>query len=1056
MSSLRSAALLLSRAPAFGSLGAISTALGFEAPLALDASTRRDLDFTPLVSRAAVAVGRGTLRAILLEVAELPPLRETVIRCAARIGARAPEALWCVIATQQGSASLVIAVPTPHGTHGMSALTVDSADVRDSDAEALAGMIDASAGADLMVHHRWREILGRDALSRRFYRELERTVGALAATAHGAAPEQVRRDIALVVASRLLFLSFLEAKGWLDGDRSFLRRVFDARCANGGAVHARLLAPLFFGTLNTPVPRRAQVARAFGRVPFLNGGLFARTPLEKRYPALLLDDAAVGDLLVNVLARYQVTAHESSSAWSEAAVDPEMLGRAFESLMASEERRRSGAFYTPPALIARVGGDALREGLRRAGVDDDVATTALTGARVRKRHRAALRSAVRGLRILDPACGSGAFLVHLTERLADLLRAGGDERGVGERRRDALTRSIFGVDVNPTAVWLCELRLWLAVVIDAPEDDPYAVAPLPNLDRHIRVGDALAGAGFADEWRADAERSHTLVRAPQALARLRARYTGASGPRKRALARTLDREERRTAVALAGQQVARVAARRTDLLCALRSHDLFSARVLPDTAQRRELETLRHAARAARRHLGALRGGAALPFRFPVHFADVGARGGFDVVVGNPPWVRLHQIPAEAREALRTRYRSYREAAWTAGADETGAGRGFAAQVDLASLFVERSLALTTAGGCVALLVPAKLWRSLAGGGVRRVLRDDATVRTLEDWSDARATFDAAVYPSLLVAQRGAVTPAPPIAAGTIRDDRPLRWHIEAERLAFDATDGAPWLLLPREVREAFDHLRVGGTALAQSSFGRPRLGVKTGCNDAFVLDEADHRVEPELIRPMVRGEDVRAWDPLRSTAGILWTHDAEDRPLVQLPAGAHQHLLPWRRRLEARTDARDLERWWRLFRTESARHDTARVVWCDIGKTPRATVLLPGDPTVPLNSCYVAHASTPDDAFALTAWLNSPLAVAWLAALAEPARGGYRRYLGWTLARLPLPRDWDRAVHLLAPLGRRAREGDIPDPHTLTDVAIRAFRARHADVAPLLTWCLR
>jgi methylase of polypeptide subunit release factors len=951
---------------------------------------------------------------------------------------------------------MVIAVPTPSGAHALSALTVDSGDVRDSDAESLAAMIDASDGPDLLVHHRWREILGRDALSRRFYRELERAVDALASTAQGVAPEQPRRDIALVVASRLLFLSFLEAKGWLDGDRSFLRRMFDARCARGGAVHERLLAPLFFGTLNTPVAQRARVARDFGRVPFLNGGLFARTPLEKRYHTLRLDDAAIGDLLVNVLARYQLTAHESSSAWSEAAVDPEMLGRAFESLMASDERRKSGAFYTPPALIARVGADALREGLTRAGLADEVVTTALAGRRVRKRHRASLHAAVRELRILDPACGSGAFLVHLTERLADLLQAGGDERGVGERRRDALTRSIFGVDVNPTAVWLCELRLWLAVVIDAPEDDPYAVAPLPNLDRHIRVGDALAGADFADSWQTETGQHHALVRAPGTLARLRARYARASGPRKRALARTLDREERRTALALADHEVARVAARRRDLLCALRSHDLFSARVLPDAGQRRELESLRAAARTARRNARALRSGASLPFRFPVHFADVGARGGFDVVVGNPPWVRLHQIPADAREALRSRYRAYREAAWTAGAEETGAGRGFAAQIDLASLFVERSLALTKPGGCVALLVPAKLWRSLAGGGVRRVLRDDATVRTIEDWSDARATFDAAVYPSLIVAQRGTVTPAPAIAAGTIIDDRPLSWHIAADLLPFDATDGAPWLVLPREVRDAFDRLSAAGTPLAQSVFGRPRLGVKTGCNEAFVLSATDHRVEPELIRPMIRGEDVRAWAPVRSVAGILWTHDRDDRPLPQLPPGARDRLLPWRRRLEARTDARDLARWWRLFRTESARHDVARVVWCDIGKTPRATVLLPGDPTVPLNSCYVAHAATPDDAFALSAWLNAPLAVAWLAALAEPARGGYRRYLGWTLSRLPLPRDWTQAVRQLAPLGRRARDGDVPDAHTLTQAAVRAFHLSHADVAPLMTWCLR
>jgi hypothetical protein len=118
--------------------------------------------------------------------------------------------------------------------------------------------------------------------------------------------------------------------------------------------------------------------------------------------------------------------------------------------------------------------------------------------------------------------------------------------------------------------------------------------------------------------------------------------------------------------------------------------------------------------------------------------------------------------------------------------------------------------------------------------------------------------------------------------------------------------------------------------------------------------------------------------------------------------------------------------------------------------------VLLPGDTTVPINSCYVARTPSLDDAYALAALLNSPVAAAWLATIAEPARGGYHRYLGWTLARLPIPLDWPRAVSILAPLAREALDGDLPDAATLTDAAIRAYRVRSVDIEPLLTWCLR
>src|SRR6185436_1281448 len=109
------------------------------------------------------------------------------------------------------------------------------------------------------------------------------------------------------------------------------------------------------------------------------------------------------------------------------------------------------------------------------------------------------------------------------DRLAGLHRQLGDTRPMEVIRRETLTRTIFGVDSNPTAVWLCELRLWLAVVIESSESDPLRVPPLPNLDRNIRCGDSLAGPAFFDARR---------IGGGIELRRLRARYARATGPRK--------------------------------------------------------------------------------------------------------------------------------------------------------------------------------------------------------------------------------------------------------------------------------------------------------------------------------------------------------------------------------------------------------------------------------------------------------------------------------------------------------------------------------------------
>ncbi|HEY4671668.1 MAG TPA: hypothetical protein VIG78_06370 [Gemmatimonadaceae bacterium] len=93
-------------------------------------------------------------------------------------------------------------------------------------------------------------------------------------------------------------------------------------------------------------------------------------------------------------------------------------------------------------------------------------------------------------------------------------------------------------------------------------------------------------------------------------------------------------------------------------------------------------------------------------------------------------------------------------------------------------------------------------------------------------------------------------------------------------------------------------------------------------------------------------------------------------------------------------------------------------------------------------------------DALALAgAILNGPLASAWLNSVAEPARGGYHRYLGWTMAMLPIPRDWDRARQILAQFGERGVQGDPPSDAELLDSALEAYELDHRVVQPLLSW---
>jgi hypothetical protein len=1064
---------LLAAARDLQSLGEVATFAGFApTPETFNAEGRRSLGLPAEFRDARIAclepVTHGACRALLVESDGSRPLRESLVRLASRLASRAPHVCWLLFARARGNPEFAIAAWDGGRTPpAIRALSVDPAHVRDSDAETLCALEAARAGTDVLTHARWLDVLGRDAICRRFFRALESAVAQLARGAVGRAGQDARAELALLNVSRLLFLSFLEAKGWLDGDRAWLARRFDSCMATGGRWQERVLRPLFFGTLNTPIARRSPAAAALGRIPFLNGGLFTRTVVESRHGTLMFRDEDFGALFGEVLGRYRFTAREDSASWSDAAIDPEMLGRAFESLMSSRDRQSSGAFYTPQLLVERVTRDALTHSLATDQVEPGAVERVLDGVAPDARVRDALRVRLSGFRVLDPACGSGAFLVHALELLSGLARTLGDPRSATEVRRAALAGSIFGVDVNPTAVWLCELRLWLAMILESEERNPERVVPLPNLDHNIRVGDALGGDVTAPA--AEPATGHSVIPAGPRLGALRTAYSRAVGARKRTLRQALEREERKRALAACARALRSARADRRELLLALRGRDLFGDRRVPSRTERSALAVLRTRARELVRQQEILRDGGALPFRFETQFADVMASGGFDLVIGNPPWVRLHRIPAGARAELRDRFLVYRQAAWRSGAEGAQAGVGFAAQVDLSALFIERSLAVVRPRGYVALVVPSKLWHSLAGGGVRQLLLGRARVRALTDWSSDDHLFDAAVYPSTIIAQRTVATESVDRTSRVtiVHSCGAVAWDAADQSLRFNDSAGSPWLLVPPDVRRAFDRLAAAGVPLSQGAFASPRLGVKCGLNDAFLVDELARErklsrvrsgnrhgmVESSLLRPALRGQHLTPWSSTASFRHIILAHGVDGRPLASLPPHAHAWLVPSRARLAARSDARGARRWWSVFRLDSAASDRPRVVWADVSRRPRAAFVPRGNPIVPLNSCYVVHGNTDDDALALVAILNSDIAAAWLELVSEPARGGYRRYLGWTMALLPLPSDWSRACKLLVPLARRALDGNPPDAAELLDATLAAYRLRTSSVAPLLAW---
>ena len=870
---------------------------------------------------------------------------------------------------------------------------------------ALARLAGVPEGGDLAYAARAAEALAAEPVSQRFFRAFRLTLDRMGCGLPAPVAARDRQSLVLLQLTRVLFLYFIQAKGWLDGRERFLEEEIDRCLSRRRRIHRDVLRPLFFGTLNQPIGQRTGGARRFGALPFLNGGLFEPHPLERRCHCDIsnaLWREAFGDLFE----RFHFTVAEGRHRGS---VAPDMLGRVFEGVMEPEARKSSGTFYTPAALVSRVLDAALIALVSRR----TNCTEAQADRRLSDRDPQ-LGKLLKSITILDPAAGSGAFLLCALERLSGLAES---LRGITARKRHILEQNLFGVDRNATAVRLAELRLWLAVIADDPADRPDQVHPLPNLDCLIRQGDSLfepTGLELTD---------HPAQPDPEItveLSKLRRQVVTATGASKRHLVRQLHAAELRAVARSLDVAEQRHLHGIEECVQHARSRDLFGHIRGVDLELRRRLSELRTSLRELRRARRRLMREGEVPwFHYQSHFADVFSKGGFDLVVGNPPWLRSESIPAPMRQRLSGRYRWWR-----------AKGHSYGNSPDLAVAFLERAFELSAPNGVVAMLIPAKLAATSCSAAARHALATGTTLHVVADLTGTpEASFGATVYPLALVASK-----APPLQHHRVRTQLvcpggPLIAQSEL-------SGGFPWVLIPG-LHQIVRRLEHSYPTLGERT--RCQLGVKTGMNRVFLNPPAD--LEPHLLSWAVRGRDVRAFR-CHPRMTLLWVHDGSGQPLNELPPRTAAYLAQFAAALRARRDYTGGPSW-TVFRTRAA-VARYRVVWPDLARRLTAVALTSKreGKRIPLNSCYVAPVRSASRAHALAAWLNST----WIRALARlravPASGGFARFNADVVSALPLP-DVALVDPTLTRIGRAGRAGaPIQDE-------LDRLTARHLSLCP-------
>lgn len=527
--------------------------------------------------------------------------------------------------------------------------------------------------------------------------------------------EKAVRDYVKKLMGRLVFIQFLQKKGWMgcsageewnDGDKEFVQNLF-ANTAYKNTFVDDVLEPLF-NDINTKRDGDLTSSPNVGvniKIPYLNGGLFEKDdydntsfPLPAKYMKNMLD----------FFASYNFTIDENDPDDAEIGVDPEMLGRIFENLL--EDNKDKGAFYTPKeivhymcreSLIAYLQTDieeeSIKESIRQFVTTYDASNLAESLINT-------IDQKLKDVKICDPAIGSGAFPMGLLRELYACRKAieGIDDEKAVSIKSHIIQNNIYGVDIEKGAVDIARLRFWLALIVD--EKNPHA---LPNMDFKIMQGNSLleqyegvdlSGMSLNEQAKRKAKKGQAFE---QSIA--------------------FDEN-----IALENIQKAIKQYYLTD------SHnEKIDLRNIIDRNVKSYILNLKGCTPEIQKKLESL----PIPndkfFLWHIYFKDVFDNGGFDIVIGNPPYVSVKAISSEDKAIYSGRFK-------------TGKGR-----FNLFTLFMELFYELSRVEGTFCLIIPEGIYSNIEYRFSRELLVQHCSINRLCTFT--KRVFDASVDTTILL-----------------------------------------------------------------------------------------------------------------------------------------------------------------------------------------------------------------------------------------------------------------------------------------------------------------
>ncbi len=769
-------------------------------------------------------------------------------------------------------------------------------------------------------------------------------------------------DNSLIVLYRLLFILYAESRDLLPVHESEMYRdTYSLHAIKHDVARRRRLLPTsatmwpklreLFGIINEGSPPL--------RVATFNGGLFdpARHPFLERYTVgdghlqEAIDKLSrVEEQFVDyrdLAERHLGTIYEGLLEYHLESLPEQEDGWTVALLNDKGERKASGSYYTPDFVVKYI-------------VDQTV-SPALEEAVANKKTDEEKVEAVLGLNVLDPSMGSGHFLVEATERIARFLVELGvapeDVESDGEAelaywKRRVVQSCVYGVELNPLAVELAKLSLWLATVAKD--------RPLSFLDHHLRTGNSLVGARISELQRGSTRKKRKKQRDDEtqlsmlgdpAFQNSMSTAVGSMWAIEESPADTVQevREQERIYEMLREDLTRRYAH-----LAVLATATQLGVEVDPSLWKPLIDYVAGRAPYAPPQFQSWLEESKALAaekrfFHWELEFPEVyfdrqgrttGKEAGFDVVIGNPPYVRQETLGTIKPYLSETYPEVYHGVA------------------DIFVYFTGQGIKQLRRGGRLSYISSNSWLRANYAGPLRSQLRTVTTVEKLIDLGDNRVFADAPdVYPAIHV----------------VRNNRPPSDHV-AEAAVFTRGEGlknfeekianklfplsihdqldSGWQLGDAAGRRVFAKLMARGRPLGEVVDGRMYYGIKTGLNEAFIIDIATRerliREDPasaEIIKPIVRGEDLCPWYQEDEGRWLVFTRRGTD---IDAYPSIKEYLGQFREQLEPKPKNWSGDKWpgrkpgpYKWYEIQDSidyyvAFEQPKVFWPDIGKFPR------------------------------------------------------------------------------------------------------------------------